>query len=69
MIVALINQLTNVGWMTLALHLARTWANGSTRVVVIAADPQAAVQRGITVAELLRDLLSRDFPDNAGWTA
>jgi len=26
----------------------------------------AAFQRGITVADMLRDLLSREFPDNAG---
>jgi hypothetical protein len=26
----------------------------------------AAFQRGITVADMLRDLLSRQFPDNAG---
>ena len=26
----------------------------------------AAFQRGITVAEMLRDLLSREFPDDAG---
>ena len=29
----------------------------------------AAFQRGITVAEMLRDLLSREFPDDAGGTA
>ncbi len=29
----------------------------------------AAFQRGITVAEMLRDLLAREFPDNAGGTA
>jgi hypothetical protein len=28
----------------------------------------AAFQRGITVAEMLRDLLSREFPDDAGGT-
>jgi hypothetical protein len=26
----------------------------------------AAFQRGVTVAEMLRDLLAREFPDNAG---
>jgi hypothetical protein len=26
----------------------------------------AAIQRGITVADMLRDFLSREFPDNAG---
>jgi hypothetical protein len=26
----------------------------------------AAFQRGVTVADMLRDLLSREFPDNAG---
>jgi hypothetical protein len=29
----------------------------------------AAFQRGITVADMLRDLLSRQFPDNAGGAA
>jgi len=28
-----------------------------------------AFQRGITVAEMLRDLLTREFPDNPGGTA
>ncbi len=26
----------------------------------------AAFQRGVTVADMLRELLSREFPDNAG---
>jgi hypothetical protein len=29
----------------------------------------AAFHRGITIADMLRDLLSREFPDNAGDTA
>jgi hypothetical protein len=29
----------------------------------------AAFQRGVTVADMLRDLLSREFPDNAGDSA
>jgi hypothetical protein len=29
----------------------------------------AAFQRGITVAKMLRDHLSREFPDDAGGTA
>jgi hypothetical protein len=29
----------------------------------------AAFQRGITVADMLRDLLSREFPENAGGAA
>ena len=29
----------------------------------------AAFQRGMTVADMLRDLLSREFPDNAGGAA
>jgi len=29
----------------------------------------AAFQRGVTVADMLRDLLSREFPENAGGAA
>ena len=59
MIVALLNQKGGVGKTTLALHLDVTPAlRGRIKV--------AAFQRGITVADMLRDLFAREFPADPG---